>query len=77
MPMMRAELKVVDAAVIDALPFEHAGGIVQPMGQHVGLRVAPRHELAVEPDEAVAVVEGNHRRGCHNQILYTPWNSCF
>ena len=29
------------------------------MGQYVHLRLAPGHELAVEPDPAVAIVEGN------------------
>jgi len=28
------------------------------MAEHVDLGVAPRHELAIHPDPAVAVVEG-------------------
>ena len=32
---------------------------MQAMGQDMGLRIAPRNELAVVPERAVAVVEGN------------------
>jgi hypothetical protein len=29
------------------------------MGEHMQLGIAPRHHMAIEPDEAVAVVEGD------------------
>ena len=32
---------------------------MQAMGQHMDLGVAPGHELAVEPEGAVALVEGD------------------
>ncbi len=32
---------------------------MQPVGQHVYLGVFPGHELAVEPDDTVALVERN------------------
>ncbi len=49
-----------DLPLIGALAFEHAGGIVQAVGQDMDPGVAPRHELAVEPDRSVAVVERQH-----------------
>ena len=45
-------------AVVDALAFEHATRIMQPVGQHMQLGIAPGDEAAVIPDEAVAIVEG-------------------
>jgi hypothetical protein len=50
--------KLEDLAVVHALAFEHAGGVVHAVGQDVDLGVAPGHEAAVQPDPAVAVVEG-------------------
>ena len=47
-----------DLAIVGALPLEHRRGIMQRVGQDMDLGVAPRHQLAVEPDPAVAVVEG-------------------
>jgi hypothetical protein len=47
-----------DLAAIGALALEDAGGVVQAMAQHMQLRVRPRQHLAVHPDEAVALVEG-------------------
>ena len=46
--------------LVGAHALEHRQAVVQRMGQHVGGGVAPRHELAVVPDEAVAVC---HRHG--------------
>ena len=43
-------------AAIGALPLEHRGGIVQPVGQDVDVRLAPRHQVAVVPDPPVAIV---------------------
>ena len=57
-------LQLVDAAVIDALALEHAGAVMQAMGQHMGLGLAPGHQLAVIPERAVALVEGNDV--CHD-----------
>ena len=51
-----------DLAVVDALAFEHATRIMQPVGQHMQFGVAPRDEAAVIPDEAVAIVEREHGR---------------
>ena len=50
-------------AAVDTLAFEHATRIMQPVGQHMQLGVAPGNEAAVIPDEAVAVVEGKHGHG--------------
>ena len=52
-------------AAIGALALEHRAGIVQAMGQHVDLGVRPFDELAVHPDKAVKLVEGN---GCHDNL---------
>ena len=57
---LRVLLQLVDAPVVHALAFEHAGGVVQPMGQYMDLRIAPGHEFAIEPDRTIAIVEGNH-----------------
>src|SRR6478736_7292738 len=45
-----------DLTVIDALAFEHGAAIVQRMGEHMHPGVAPRDELAVHPDIAVALI---------------------
>src|SRR5208282_116505 len=50
-----------DGAGIDPLALEHAARVMQPVAQHVQLRIAPRDEMAIEPDGAVTVVEGNER----------------
>jgi hypothetical protein len=44
--------------------------VVQRVGQHVGGRVAPGHELAVVPDEAVTVGHG------HGGISSVAVNEC-
>ena len=49
-----------DLAAVGPLPLEHRAGVVQPMAQHVQVGLAPGHELAVEPDEPIAVVVGDH-----------------
>jgi hypothetical protein len=48
-----------DHPVIGPLTLEHGAGIVQPMRQNVDLALAPRDELAIHPDPAVAVVIGH------------------
>ena len=54
---MLAELE--NLAVVGPLALEHGAGVMQGVGQDVDLGFAPGHELAVEPDEAVAVVIGD------------------
>src|SRR5690606_39289390 len=49
--------------LVGAYPLEDAHAVMQRVGEHVGGGVAPRHHLAVVPDQAVAV---GHRFGyCH------------
>src|SRR5690606_8141588 len=50
---------------IGALTLEHRAGIMQPMRQHVNLRVFPGFEFAIKPDPAIALV---HRHACHNPL---------
>ncbi len=45
-------------AIVDALAFEHATRIMQPVGEHMELGVAPGDETAIIPDEAVTIVKG-------------------
>jgi hypothetical protein len=40
---------------VRAHAFENGKAVVQRMGEHMGVRVAPRHELAVVPDVPVAI----------------------
>ena len=51
-------------AAIDPLALENAAGVMQRMGQDMDIGVAPVDQLAVEPDDAVAIVEGLCRC-CH------------
>src|SRR5581483_438798 len=44
---------------VGPLSLEHRAGVVQAMAQHVQIGLAPGHELAVVPDEAIAVVIGD------------------
>ena len=53
---MLAQMK--DLASIDAQTLKDAGGVVQAVAQHVNTGLAPRHEAAVKPDFAIAVVKG-------------------
>ena len=48
-------------AAISALPLEHGACVVQAMRQHVQVGLTPRHQLAVEPDEPIAIVVGDER----------------
>src|SRR6185369_12839871 len=48
-----------DLAAVGPLPLEHGAGVVQPVAQHMQVGLTPGHELAVEPDESVAVVIGD------------------
>ena len=52
-------LDLEDAAVVDPLAFEDAARIMQAVAQHMQLRVAPRHERPVKPDDSVAIVIGD------------------
>jgi hypothetical protein len=49
--------RLEDSAAIGALALEHAGSIVQAMGEYVDLGVLPRHDLPIEPDETFALIE--------------------
>src|SRR5262245_46866880 len=46
-------------AAIGALALEHCARVMQPMRQHMYLGFLPRHELAVEPNDSVSLVERN------------------
>ncbi len=52
--MVLVELE--DGAVIGAHPLEHRTRIVQPVSEDVDLGIAPRDELAVKPDETLALI---------------------
>src|SRR6516164_383986 len=45
-----------DLAVIDRLALEHGTSVMKRMGEEVQPRVAPWHEFAVHPDEAVTLI---------------------
>src|SRR6185312_17100199 len=51
--------QLVDPAVVETLALEDAGCVMQAMRQDVDFRLAPGHELAVEPKRAVALIEGD------------------
>src|SRR5688572_20572576 len=53
-----------DLAAIDALALEDGACIMQGMGEHMHLGVAPGDQLAVQPDKALALVVG---LGCHRK----------
>src|ERR1700694_2028658 len=48
-----------DGPTIGALALEHAARIVQPVGQHMDVGIAPRHQFAVVPDDAIDFIERN------------------
>src|SRR5215510_10034700 len=52
-------IQLVDAPGIHALAFENAGREMQAVRQHMNLALAPRNDLAVEPERAVALIERN------------------
>src|SRR3546814_15727209 len=45
-----------NVAAIGALSLEDGRGVVERVGQHMDVGLAPGHQLAVEPDPPVAVV---------------------
>jgi len=45
--------------LVGADAFKHAHPVVQGVGQHVRRCLAPRHQLAVVPDESVAIRHGH------------------
>ena len=49
-----------NGTVVNALTFEYTTCIVQAVGQHMDLGIAPRNQFAIEPDLAVAIIEGKH-----------------
>src|ERR1700730_6669578 len=48
-----------DPPAIGALALEHAARIMQPVGQHMDVGVAPWHQFAIVPDDAIDLVERN------------------
>jgi hypothetical protein len=50
--------EVEDLARISALPLEDGRGVMKRVSEDVDVGVAPGNHLAVEPDQAVAVVIG-------------------
>src|SRR5271157_370115 len=46
-----------DISAIGALPLEDRAGIVQRMGEHVYLSLAPLDHMTIKPDPSVAIVE--------------------
>ncbi len=57
-----------DFAAVGALALEHRTAVVQRVREHVNIGLAPRHELAVEPDLSVAIV-----KGCGLGHAFSPW----
>jgi hypothetical protein len=64
-----------DFAPIGALALEDAGAVMQAMRQYVELGIAPRHELAVEPDEAVTIVERQERHVVLLDVIASPFGA--
>ena len=50
-----------DFAAVHTLAFEDRSAVMKRVGQDVSLGFAPRDEVAVHPDPAVAIIEGNER----------------
>src|SRR5208283_1359073 len=57
---LRMLARFENTAIIGALPFEDAGGIMKTMRENMQLGVLPGDKVAVHPDEAVALVEGQN-----------------
>ena len=53
--LLQTEDRRATRGVVGAHTFERAAAVVQGVGQHVDLGIAPVHQLAVHPDLAVAV----------------------
>ena len=56
---MRRQL--VDLSPVHSLALEHGRCVMRAVGHYMHRRLAPGHELAVQPDPSIAVVEGNER----------------
>ncbi len=54
--LVEAENRRAALGRIGAHALEHAHAVVQGMGQHVHLGLAPRHQFPIQPDQTVAVV---------------------
>src|SRR5262249_6398122 len=65
---LRVLRKLEDLAGVCALALEYRTAVVQRVGEHVDVGLAPRDELAVEPYKPVAIVEGG--RLSH---AFSPW----
>ena len=48
-----------DFATVRAFTFEHAGAIMQAMGEHMHFRIFPWNDFAIEPNVAVALIKRN------------------
>src|SRR5690606_12620721 len=57
-----------DLAAVGALALEHRAAVVERVAQNMDIRLAPRNELAVHPDETVAIVVGNDLS--HDDVLF-------
>ena len=52
--------RLEDAPAIGALALEDAGAVMQAVREDMHFGVAPRNQAAIDPDEAVALVEGRN-----------------
>jgi hypothetical protein len=50
-------VELEDLAVVGSLALEHAACIVHRVGQDMDVGLAPRDQLAIEPDPPVAIIE--------------------
>ena len=46
-------------AIVNARAFEDAASVVKGVRQHMDLRVTPRYQRAINPNEAVSLIIGN------------------
>src|SRR3546814_1655824 len=62
--VLQAEDGGAGGGFVGAHAFEHRQAVMQGMGQDMSGGIAPRHEFAVVPDEAVTV---SHRHGVRSE----------
>ena len=46
-------------AVVGPFALEHRAGVVQGVGQDMDVGLPPRHQRAIKPDKAIAIVIGS------------------
>jgi hypothetical protein len=56
---LQAKNRRIAFALVCAHALEHAHAVMQRVGENVGGGLAPGYELAVVPDEAIAVSHGH------------------